>query len=69
MSATPSVITFQQNEIQKMQSDPSTLRALADIWEIDLTMADAADFPITAQLARKAALLAEADRIEKEWEA
>ena len=61
---------FTDNELKEMQTNPEALRVLANYHEVQATMADAiGDFKecVTFHEARKAELLAEADRIDLEW--
>lgn len=57
-------------ELVKLVGDPFVLRAIADMHEIWATEADAAGWDEVAKHheARKAEILTEADRIQKEWE-
>ena len=54
-------------EVRQLRKEPAALRALAEYLEVELTKADAGGWPIDAMLERKAQLLGEALRIEREW--
>lgn len=59
---------FDVLEIMKMQNDPESLRALAGIHEVEITRGEPMGYDCTASIERKAELLAEADRVQAEWE-
>jgi hypothetical protein len=59
---------FDVNEIAMMHGDPESLRALAGIHEVKITMGEPIGHDCTPNIERKAELLAEADRIQSEWE-
>lgn len=50
-----------------MHGDPESLRALAGIHEVEITMGEPIGHDCTSNIERKAELLAEADRIQSEW--
>lgn len=54
-------------EVRQLRKEPAALRALAEFLEVELTKADAGGWPIDDMLARKAELLGEAFRLEREW--
>jgi hypothetical protein len=67
-------ITFADHELKWLAKDPTVLRALADRYDVDIAEADAmaGEFPdiqamIKRQEARKAALNARAEEIERAY--
>jgi hypothetical protein len=60
-------IVFTAEELKALSESPAALRALANYHEVQITMAEASDWPCDGNIVREVALRVEAFRLETQY--